>query len=80
MAPKKHHLSTYSDEEKKWLVQAADEECSRGKGFTLRLKQRWDRKYPNKNHISKENLWDNAVRFKQQIFQTTQSQKVMFKP
>ena len=24
-APKKHHLSTYPDEEKKWLVQAADE-------------------------------------------------------
>ena len=46
-APKKHHFSTYSDEEKKWLVQAADEERSRGKGFMPRL-QRWDRKYPNK--------------------------------
>ena len=32
----------------------------------LELKQRWDRKYPNKNHISKQNLRDNAVRFKQQ--------------
>ena len=25
-ASKKHHLSTYSDEEKKWLVKAADKE------------------------------------------------------
>ena len=64
--PKKH-LSTFSDEEKKWLVQAADEERSRGKGFMFRLKQRWDRKYPNKNHISKQNLRDNALRIKQQI-------------
>ena len=48
-------------------VQAADEERSRGKGFMLRLKQRWDRKYPNKNHISKQNLRHIAVRFKQQI-------------
>ena len=32
-----------------------------------RLKQRWDRKYPNKSHLSKQNLRDNAVRFKQQI-------------
>ena len=66
-AQKKHYLSTYSDEEKNWLVQAADEERSRGKGFMLRLKQRWDRKYPNKQHISKQNLRDNAMRFKQQI-------------
>ena len=66
-APEEHHLSAYSDEEKKWLVQAADEECSRRKGFMFRLKQRWDRKYPNKNHISKQNLRNNAVRSKQQI-------------
>ena len=33
----------------------------------LRLKQRCDRKYPNKNHISKQNLRDNSVRLNQQI-------------
>ena len=66
-AQKKHHLSTYSDEEKKWLAQVADEERSKGKGFMMRLKERWDERYPNKSYISKQNLRDNSARFKQQL-------------
>ena len=32
-----------------------------------RLKQRWGDKYPDKNNILKQNLRDNAARFKQQM-------------
>ena len=40
------------------------EEWSKGTGFMLRLKRRWDEQYPKKNHISKQNLRDNPARFK----------------
>ena len=60
----RHHLLTYTDDEKKWLVKTADEERSKGKGFMLRLKRKWDQQYPDKNQVSKQNLRDNAVRFK----------------
>ena len=66
-APQRHHLSTYTDDEKRWLVIAAEEERSRGTGFMLRLKRRWDQRYPQKKHISKQNLRDNAARFKKEI-------------
>lgn len=65
-ATKKHHLSVYSDEERKWLVKAADKERSNGKGFMQRLKERWDAKFPEKNDVSKQNLRDNAARFKRE--------------
>ena len=31
-----HHLTTYSDEENKWLVQVDTEERTKGKGFMKR--------------------------------------------
>ena len=43
---------------------AADEERSKDIGFMLRLKRRWDEQYPEKNRVSKQNLRDNAERFK----------------
>ena len=39
-AQTKHPLSTYTDDEKRWLVTTADEERSKGTGFMLRLKRR----------------------------------------
>ena len=36
----RHHLSTYTDEEKRWLAITADEEQSKGTGFMIRLKRR----------------------------------------
>ena len=31
------------------------------------LKQRWDRQYPEKIYVSKQNMRDNAIRFKYEI-------------
>ena len=62
-AQTKHPLSTHTDDEKKWLVTTADK-WSKDTGFTLRLKWRWDKQYPKKNCVSKQNLRDNAGRFK----------------
>ena len=45
-AQTKHPLSTYTDDEKRWLVIKADEKRSKGNGFMLRLKRRWDEQYP----------------------------------
>ena len=64
---KRHHLTTYRDDEGRWLVKADEEERSRGKGFMKRLKNRWDIQYPNKRNISKQNLRDNAIRFKKEF-------------
>ena len=63
-AETKHPFSTYTDDEKRWLVTTADEERSTGAEFMLRFKQRWDEQYPVKNRVSKQNLRDNAARFK----------------
>ena len=38
-AQTKHPSSTYTDDEKWWLLTTADEERSKGTGFVLRLKQ-----------------------------------------
>ena len=65
-----HHLSTYTDDEKRWLAVTADEERSKGTGFMIRLKRRWDEQFPEKNHISKQNLRDNATRFKGELMMT----------
>ena len=62
-----HHLTTYTDSEKRWLIQADDEERSKGKGFMQRLKMRWNKRFPEKSNISKQNLRDNAVRFKKEF-------------
>ena len=66
-AHKRHHSSTYTDDEKKWLVKAEEEERKRGRGFMERLKKRWDEQYPEKHKVSKQNLRDNAVRFKREM-------------
>ena len=66
-AQPRHHLSTYSEDEKRLLMKTADEERSKGTGFMLRLKRRWDQQYPKTNHISKQNLRDNAASFKKEL-------------
>ena len=66
-AQTKHPLSNYTDDEKRWLVTTADEERSKGTGFMLRLKRKWDEQYPEKNRVSKQKLKDNAARFKKEL-------------
>lgn len=36
----------------------------------VRLKRRWDENFPNKSHVSKQNLRDNAKRFKKELENT----------
>ena len=74
-AQTKHPLSTYTDDEKRWLVTTADEERSKGDGFMLRLKRRWDEQYPEKNCVSKQNLRDNAARLKKELEMNVRSEK-----
>ena len=66
-AIKRHHLSAYKDDEKKWLLKAEEEERQKGRGFMERLKRRWDEQYPEKRNVSKQNLRDNAVTFKKEV-------------
>ena len=68
-------LSTYADDEKSWLETKADEERSKSTGFMLRLKLRWDEQYPEKNRVSKQNLRDNAARFKKELEMNVGSEK-----
>ena len=63
----KHPLSTYADDDKRLLVTTVVKEQSRDTGFLLRLKQRWDKQFPEKNYISKQNLGDNATGFKKEL-------------
>ena len=65
----------YTDDKKRWLVTTADEERSKGTGFMLRLKLRWDEQYPEKNRVSKQNLRDNAARFKKELEMNVRSEK-----
>ena len=74
-AQTKQPLSKYPDDEKRWLVTTADEERSKGTGFMLRLKLRWDEQYPEKNRVSKQNLRDNAARFKKELEMNVRSEK-----
>ena len=53
----------------------ADEEQSKGTGFMLKLKWRWDEQYPEKNCISKQNLRDNAARLKKELEMNVRSEK-----
>jgi hypothetical protein len=53
----------WTAEEKMRLVQLDIEERQKGYGFMSRLKDRWDSEYPNKTHLSRQNLRDNAARF-----------------
>ena len=63
-APTKHHLSTYTDEEKRYLIKIDIDERRKGKGFMERMKRQWDTQFPEKTGVSKQNLRDNATRFK----------------
>ena len=74
-AQTKDPLSTYTDGEKRWLVTTADEERSKGTGFMLRLKRRWNKQYPEKNRVSKHNLRDNAARFIKELEMNFGSEK-----
>ena len=51
-------------------MRVASEERSRGTGFMLRLKRRWDQTFPDKSHVSEWNLRDNATRFKKELLNT----------
>ena len=74
-AQTKQPLSKYPDDEKRWLVTTADEERSKGTGFMLRLKQWWDEQCPEKDRVSKQNLWDNPERFKKELEMDVWSEK-----
>ena len=50
-------------------------EWSKGTGFMLTLKRRWEEQYPEKNHVSKENLRDVAARFKKELERNVVSEK-----
>ena len=60
---------------KRWLVTAADKERSKGTGFMLRLKWRWDKQHPEKNYVSKQNLRGNAARFQKELEMNVGSEK-----
>ena len=51
-AEKRYHLSTYKEDEKKWLVKAEEEKRQKARGFMERLKRRWDEQYPEKSNVS----------------------------
>ena len=37
------------------------------KGFIKRLKEQWDTQYSERAHVSKQNIRDNALRFKDEM-------------
>lgn len=43
------HLTIYSDAEKNWLVKVNTEKGKNSKGFMKRLKEPWDRQYPERH-------------------------------
>lgn len=58
--------SVWTFEEKVRLVQIDIEERERGYGFMRRVKERWESEYPIRGDITKQNLRDNASRFKKE--------------
>ena len=66
-APMKHHLLAYDENDKQFLISIDKEERLRGKGFMNRVKRRWDEKYPERTGVSKQNLRDNAIRFRKEL-------------
>ena len=50
--------------EKMRLVEIDTEERAKGYGFMNRVKNRWDEEFPEKMQYSKQNLRDNAPRFR----------------
>ena len=72
-AQRRHYLLEYKDDEKRWLVRTEEKERAKGRGFMERLKRRWDEQYPEECKVSKQNLRDNAVRFRTEIGNTTEA-------
>ena len=68
-ARRKHNSSMYTEDEKRWLIRAEDEERRKGSGFMQKLKLRWDQQYPENTNASKQNLRNNAAKFKAEIKQ-----------
>ena len=48
------------------LVIMDEEERVKGRGFMKRVKERWDRKYPEYQHASWQKFRNNAARFKKE--------------
>lgn len=63
-AQAKHHLSTYTEGEKKWLIKVEDEQRRKDRGFMQRMKRRWAQQFPERMNISRQNLRDNVVWFR----------------
>ena len=61
----------WTDEEKKRVVEIDREERMKGKNFTKRIKERWHRKYKEKQTTA-QNLIDNAKRFAKEGWGTVQ--------
>ena len=60
-------MLTYTDDKKRWSVEAEEEEWRRGKGYMQRLKRRWNEQYPEISNVLKQHLKDNAVRFRREM-------------
>ena len=41
----------------------------------VKIETRWGEQYPEKNHVSKENLRDDAARFKKDLEMNVRSEK-----
>ena len=52
-------------QEKVRLVEIDTEERAKGYGFMNRVKRRWDEEFPEKMQYSRQNLRDNARRFRE---------------
>ena len=48
------------------VVTMVKEERANGRGFTKRVKERWDQKYPESQQASCQKLGDNTARFKKE--------------
>ena len=59
-------LTLFGDLRRKYRVgtDCFGEEREKGRGFMQRIKERWGAMYPRRDSISKQNLRDNAVRFR----------------
>ena len=56
----------WDNRKKLFLTQIDECERRKGRGFTKRMKERWDETYPHLKEISTQNLRDNTARFKKQ--------------
>ena len=59
-----NHLEQNTSYRSTLMRKKRKEERGSGRGFTKRIKEELDAKYPNHNNVSTQNLRDNAVRFR----------------